>query len=75
MFVLADDHFRSQVTSYKDDHSGEGGLFVLLPVLLLYFLIAEALDLIVSLATPKESQGILKENSAGLTYTKDTVIH
>ena len=29
-----------------------GGLFVLLPVLLLYLLIAEALDLIVALATP-----------------------
>ena len=29
-----------------------GGLFVLLPVLLLYLLVAEALDLIVALATP-----------------------
>ena len=29
-----------------------GGLFVLLPILLLYLLIAEALDLIVALATP-----------------------
>ena len=29
-----------------------GGLFVLLPVLLLYLLLVEALDLIVSLATP-----------------------
>ncbi len=29
-----------------------GGLFVLLPVLLLYLLLAEALDLIVALATP-----------------------
>ena len=29
-----------------------GGLFVLLPVLLLYLLVSEALDLIVALATP-----------------------
>jgi uncharacterized membrane protein len=29
-----------------------GGLFVLLPILLLYLLLAEALDLIVALATP-----------------------
>ena len=29
-----------------------GGLFVLLPVLLLYLLLSEALDLIVALATP-----------------------
>jgi len=29
-----------------------GGLFVLLPVLLLYLLLVEALDLIVALATP-----------------------
>jgi hypothetical protein len=48
---------------------------VLLPMLLLYLLIDEALDLIVALATPKESQGILKQNSGRLTYTKDKVIH
>ena len=29
-----------------------GGLFVLLPVLLLYLLLAEALDLVIALATP-----------------------
>jgi hypothetical protein len=48
---------------------------VLLPVRLLYLFIEEALDLIVALTTPKEAKGILKENSGGLTYAKDTVIH
>ena len=42
---------------------------------LLFLFIEEALDLIVALTTLEKSQGILEENSGGLTYARDMVIH